>query len=32
MEEFAKTRRGQKYFDVDLPKVAMQLERIEYDF
>jgi hypothetical protein len=28
MEEFAKTRRGQKYFDVDLPKVAMQLERI----
>ena len=28
MEEFAKSRRGQKYFDVDLPKVASQLERI----
>ena len=28
MEEFSKSRRGQKYFDVDLPKVAAQLERI----
>jgi len=28
MEEFARTRRGQKLFDLDLPKIANQLERI----
>ncbi len=28
MDEFARTRRGQKLFDIDLPKIATQLERI----
>jgi hypothetical protein len=28
MEDFAKTRRGTKFFDFDLPKIASQLERI----
>lgn len=28
MEEFSKTRRGQKFFDLDLPKISSQLERI----
>lgn len=28
MEDFAKTRRGTKFFDLDLPKIASQLERI----
>ena len=28
MEEFSKSRRGSKFFDFDLPKIAAQLERI----
>jgi hypothetical protein len=28
MEDFAKTRRGSKFFDMDLPKIASMLERI----
>jgi hypothetical protein len=28
MEEFARTRRGSKFFDADLPKIASMLERI----
>lgn len=28
MDEFSKTRRGHKLFDNDLPKIAIQLERI----
>jgi len=28
MEDFSKSRRGTKFFDFDLPKIAEQLERI----
>jgi hypothetical protein len=28
MDDFFKTRRGTKFFDMDLPKLASQLERI----
>jgi hypothetical protein len=28
MDDFSKTRRGTKFFDLDLPKIASQLERI----
>lgn len=28
MNEFSKTRKGQKFFETDLPKIAAQLERI----
>jgi hypothetical protein len=28
MEDFARTRRGSKFFELDIPKIAEQLERI----
>ena len=28
MDNFANTRRGSRFFDMDLPKIASQLERI----
>lgn len=28
MDDFSKSRRGTKFFDLDLPKIASQLERI----
>jgi hypothetical protein len=28
MDDFSRTRRGSKFFDADLPKIASQLERI----
>ena len=28
MDDFSRTRRGTKFFDLDLPRIASQLERI----
>jgi len=28
MEDFSRTRRGSKFFEMDIPKIAEQLERI----